>query len=189
MAYGSNPQDVQNIPRENRPISRWLPIGFLITAIVFFAVGGGLLGAYTSSISTNCGFGYSGYGYYNATCGLGNIGLWDGGIACIAIAAFFKLLFWISLIMYCVRRRRYLQYTSNPYPMQSAYAVPSSYGYTTKAPDASQNVPPSSMPAPQPAANNFTPTPQELSSDKRFCGQCGTAANNASFCTQCGARI
>jgi hypothetical protein len=181
MAY----QPTYGVPAK-RPLSKWWPIGVIIAAVIFFAIGGGILGAYYNSFNTGC-TSYDDYSYNDYCYSYGNIGLWDGGIACLCLGGVLKLTFWILFIIYRTQRRRYRAYEAAP----SAYVNVS----PTKPEASTSYAPPHRQPqySPAPTADPLLPQPYEHTimdqqSTRRFCGQCGTAISTT-FCTQCGAAV
>lgn len=88
-------QQVTTTPSAHPPMSKWWPISFLLLSILFFGIGGGLLGAWSGS--------YCASYYYGC---IGDSAEYNGGIACLAIGGILKLAFWITLILYCVRRHQ-----------------------------------------------------------------------------------
>jgi hypothetical protein len=85
---------------------RW-PILMFCLAILFFIVGGILIGAWaTKAAKDQC---VSSTNDFNNDITYVNCSpkgaLWDAGIACIAAGVLFKIAFWITLIVWCVKRR------------------------------------------------------------------------------------
>ncbi len=87
-------------------ISKWWPIGFFITAVIFFIIGGALVGAFVSAGYKTCSTSYYGDYTYDYSCLAGNIGEYNGGIAMLALGGVSKFIGWVLLIVYCVQRRR-----------------------------------------------------------------------------------
>jgi hypothetical protein len=187
MAYqNSSPQIVTGIEpvTGKAPISKWWPIGFFCGAVFFFVLGGGLLGAWSSSVDCI-------YDYYSDYCG-GNDSEWNGGIACIAIGAILKFVFWVLLIIRCVQIRRtrapstivYVNAQANaeagtvqkPQPLANAYSVPQP-NYTVQ-----------SAPEYGVAAAHAEVPIVEKQALMRYCGQCGTGTTTP-FCSQCGSQV
>jgi hypothetical protein len=167
MAYqNSSPQIVTGIgPVTGKaPLSKWWPIGVFCGAVFFFVLGGGLLGA----------------------------GVLVGGIACIAIGAILKFVFWVLLIIHCVQIRRtrapstivYVNAQANaeagtvqkPQPLANAYSVPQP-NYTVQ-----------SAPEYGVAAAHAEVPIVEKQALMRYCGQCGTGTTTP-FCSQCGSQV
>jgi hypothetical protein len=182
MAYQVGPDGTTR----REPISRWWWISLLIGWLLFFIIGAGLIGAWSSGSGGGCS--YNQFDGYYDNCYSGNNGLFYGGVACFAIGGVIKLAYWIMLILWCVQRRRYLApvvYVNGPaaeagkpyYPPQQQYEQPQMP--TPYAPV------PSRSPDPNFAA---TQSPEVANGDKKFCGQCGTIATSQ-FCTQCGTRV
>ncbi|KAJ5291029.1 hypothetical protein N7478_000280 [Penicillium angulare] len=184
-------------------LGKWYPISFFIAAIVFFIIGGALLGTYFSSGYSSCGsYYYYGDYYDSGTCFDGNNGEFYGGIACLVIGGVLKLTAWILFIIWCVKRQRNNQtnitYVNNapmePYPQQQqTYAAPQPMypmqqggGFAPRSAAAS----PGPMYAEAGSQSVVgTPPPKEgvaSATAYKYCGQCGTAANGR-FCGQCGA--
>lgn len=116
---------------------KWL-VAFLLLTIIFFATGGGLLGAWYNSPVSCDDFG---------DCSLGNPGLWNGAIACLAIGAICKLAFWITAIVRCTRRNQTtIIYTNAPGAVEAGTSL-----------------------APYPTADKAP--------GMRICGHCGRATN------------
>lgn len=82
----------------NRGISKWWPISFLISAVIFLIIGGGLWGGSNSS-RHNCRTS----GPY---CSIASHGEFYGAIGCFALGVVLKIAGWILLIVYLVKRRR-----------------------------------------------------------------------------------
>lgn len=166
-----------------RPLSKWWPIGILIAAVVLFVIGGGLLGAYYNSFNTGC-TSIDSYSYDDYCYGYGNAGLWDGGIACIALGGVLKLTFWILFIIYRTQRRRYRALEATG---PSTYVNVSMGDYSAKPEIATSYAPPHHQPqySSAPAAD---PLLQQPYGHTKFCGNCGTAISTA-FCTSCGAAV
>jgi hypothetical protein len=89
---------------------RW-PILCFCLAVIFFVIGGGLLGAWASKDAQNQCETTSGPNLdnFNDNVTYSNCypkgALWDAGLACIALGVIFKLAFWITLIIWCIKRR------------------------------------------------------------------------------------
>jgi len=191
MTYqSSNPQINTGSPAVatsdgGAPISQWWPIGLLISSVLFFILGGGLLGAWSSS--TVCD-----YGYFDDIC-YGNASEYDGGIACIVIAVVLKVAFWIVLIVFCVQRRRsraspstvvYVNAQAAAESGNAAKAQPQASMYSTPQPEFT-----GVQPAPQYGAPAQVQTPvAEKQAVTRYCGHCG-AGNVTPFCAQCGSQV
>jgi hypothetical protein len=96
----------QEIIQKQGMRKRW-PILCFCLAVMFFIIGGGLLGAWASNVAqdqctaTNDDFNND-ITYTNCSP---KGALWDAGIACIAVGVIFKIAFWITLIVWCVKRR------------------------------------------------------------------------------------
>ncbi|KAJ5682315.1 hypothetical protein N7462_005480 [Penicillium macrosclerotiorum] len=178
----------------SRPgISKWWCIGFFIAAVVFFIIGGALVGTYFSSGYSTCST-YSSFSsyYYDYSCFDGNDGEFYGGIAMIVIGGVCKLVAWILLIVFCVQRRRFNQ-TNITYvnaPMAAPQPV-AQQGYVAPQPtyppvDPTAQFPRSpASPAPYPASVSTPPPKEATATAFRYCGQCGTAMSSR-FCPQCG---
>jgi hypothetical protein len=165
-------------------MSRWYPLGFLLASIAFFILGGALFGAWSSN--NNC---YYDTIQYSTICS-GNNGLFYGGAACCAIGGILKLLFWITLFLWCVRRRRgsmttVVHVNSTVAGTGMAENKPSTNASSEQAP---YYYPQSSTPAPTytsaPGQGGMTPDNQPM----KYCGNCGTAATTP-FCPKCGAQV
>ncbi|KAL2128569.1 hypothetical protein VTI74DRAFT_9010 [Chaetomium olivicolor] len=147
---------------QRRQFSKWWPISFFIAAVIFIITGGGLIGGWSASASCV----RSSYSSYRSYYSCSNSGMFYGGIACVAIGGICKLVAWILLVVYCVKRSRH-QPTSIAYTYQ-----PLDY-YHAAAP---------------PYQNAPTPTlhPKESGAmGMRYCGHCGAAVTTP-FCAQCG---
>lgn len=160
------------LPPRSR-FSKWWPISFFITAIIFFIIGGGLAGAWSASSYSDClDSDYSYYSSYSSCSTLSNKGEFYGAIACFVIGGICKLTAWILLIVWCVKRSRQptsISYTYQPLEYYGAAAVSAA--------------PPAAVP-PYPTAP--TPQPKEqVAMGMRYCGHCG-AAITTPFCPQCG---
>lgn len=90
-----------------KTISKWWSIGFFIAAVIFFIIGGALIGSYLSAGYKTCTSAlYYGDYTYDYSCFAGNIGQYNGGIAMLVLGGLSKFIGWILLIVYCVQRRR-----------------------------------------------------------------------------------
>ncbi|KAJ5094889.1 hypothetical protein N7532_007180 [Penicillium argentinense] len=96
----------QDGPPRNK-ISKWWCIGFFIAAIVFFIIGGALVGSYLSAGYSTCKTksNYDDY-TYDYTCFDGNNSEYYGGVAMFVLGSISKFVAWVLLIIYCVQRRR-----------------------------------------------------------------------------------
>jgi len=152
-------------------ISKWWCISFFIAAIVFFIIGGALLGVFASNSYSDCSYssGYSYYSSYSYDCVTSNMGEWYGGIAMLALGGVCKFIGWVLLIVFCVQRRRFVQ---------------NNITYVT-APSHMQPVPQPSGPAPYPASVGTPPPKEATATAFRYCRQCGTSISSR-FCPQCG---
>ncbi|OCK92081.1 uncharacterized protein K441DRAFT_663790 [Cenococcum geophilum 1.58] len=186
MAYqNSSPQIVTGTPATGKgPISKWWPIGCFCFSVLFFVLGGGLIGAWSTSVGCSYYYDYTDYCY-------GNVGEWNGGIACLAIGAVLKFVFWVLLVVWCVQRRR----SRAPATIVYVNAQANAEAGTVQKPQPAATV----YSAPQP---NYTvqPTPEygvaaahgEVPAEKqvmtRYCGQCGTGTTTL-FCSKCGSQV
>lgn len=185
-------------------LTKWWPIGFAISAAIFFVIGGALLGVYNNQAYDSCvndlynsyySSSYSSYNYSDYSCN-NNMGLWYGGVACLGIAGFLELVTWILLIIWLMRRHRNNQvtYVNNTAPYQPAGSMPQQYYAAPQPTYAPGTQFPRSPDMAQPdiaresISNAGTPAPNQdvpTATAFRFCGNCGTALNGR-FCTQCG---
>lgn len=143
-------------------LSKWWPISFFIGAVVMFVVGGALIGTYLANAS-NCwdSYSYSSYYYddYDYSCSSGHDGEFYGGVACFVIGGVCKLIAWILLIIFCVKRRRSINqtvatqyYTVPPTGQpQQPYNVPQPYGSQQPYPPPGAAPYPTHQPAQYPA--------------------------------------
>lgn len=95
-------QPPQPVPEEKKRFSKWWSFSFFILSMVLVIVGGGLLGAWASShtiYTTTTG----GYHYYYSDS---NDGLFHGALACFVIAGLAKIVAWILLVVWLVKRSR-----------------------------------------------------------------------------------
>jgi hypothetical protein len=183
MSYqNSSPQIQVGGTTGKAPISHWWVIGVFCSSVLFFVIGGGLLGAWSSSAA--CGY------YY---C-YGDAGEWNGGIACIAIGAILKFVFWVLLIVWCVQRRR----SRAPSTVVYVNAQAAAEAGTAPKPQPQANV----YSAPQPEYAGVQPAPQygaaaqvqapapvaEKQAVMRYCGHCGTGTTTP-LCSQCGSQV
>jgi hypothetical protein len=135
------------------------------------------MGAYTSSDGSQC---YDdNYGDYYCVDDA-NIGLWYGGIACISVGGILQASFWITLLVWLVKRRHRRYENLNPgagtyLSQQTAYRP---------APPGEAAIPLTSSTPPPPVGNS----PQQLPAKwMKYCGSCG-ASISTPFCPQCGTR-
>jgi hypothetical protein len=165
--------------------SKWWPLSFFITAIIFFIIGGGLLGGWSAS-AVDCVDDYyysSSYKSYTSCYDTGNKGLFYGGVACVALGGICKLIFWILLIVWCVKR-------SSRVPISASYTYQPINNYAAPPPPAAPAAAAAAAPmynAP-PYQSSPSPAPYNKESTTRYCGQCG-AASTTPFCPQCGIRM
>jgi hypothetical protein len=179
MATNSNTQIYNGAEgtTSKAPISRWWPIGLLITSIVFFIIGGGLLGAWSSSAA--CSYYDDGYDTFY-TCGA-NAGEWDGGVACLVIAALIKIAFWVVLIVRCVQMRH------SRAPSTVVYVNAQAAAESGTAPKAQPTT--NVYPVPMQDMSHAAQAPDaEKQVVTKYCGQCGTGTT-ANFCSQCGSQV
>lgn len=163
----------QQAPARSRTqMSRWWPISFFIAALVFIIIGGGLIGAWTSSVNN----------FYDDDSfdTVGNNGEFYGGVACLVIAGICKLVGWILLIVRCMQRQRSPPTViAYPYQPPNQYAMPATRGgYVTIPGQAS---------TPAPSYTNYQTAPNESGMAMRYCGNCGAAVTTP-FCAQCGTK-
>jgi len=113
-------------------MSRWWPSSFFLGAVVMFIVGGALVGSYLSN--ANCFS--SSYFHYNDDdwdCTPKRNGKFYAAVACFIVGGVFKLIAWILLILYCIKRRRSReqgaasQYYTVPIDPHQPYNVPGPY--------------------------------------------------------------
>ncbi|GAB1317857.1 Zinc-ribbon domain-containing protein [Madurella fahalii] len=157
--------------------SKWWPISFFLAAVLFFIIGGGLLGGWTAH-AYDC----VDSSYYSSCSSVGNLGMWYGAVACFAIGGICKLVAWILFIVWCVKRSareaRSIAYTYQPLAYANAPIAP------TAAAPTYQNAPPYQN------AHVLTPArskePMEMGT--RYCGQCGTGVTTP-FCPHCGIQV
>ena len=157
---------VSTPPRKQ--FSKWWPISFFIAAVLFIIIGGGLMGAWAASGTCS----YSSYSSYSSyrTYRCSNTGLFYGGVACVAIGGVCKLVAWILLIVFCVKRNR------------SAVGVTYTYQPIDNYHAAAAAAPPYHAPAPTP------PKQAAAAMGGRYCGTCGASVTTP-FCAQCGNRV
>jgi len=174
-------------------MSRWWPIGFLLASIALFIIGGALFGAWGSS--TYCY--YEGYYEY---CDGKTAGLFYGGVACCVIGGILKLIFWITLFVWCARRRRsstttVVQVNAAPVVTENKPSANVSAQQTQIDPSAPQSTYyyPQSAPTPAPTYTSVQSqggmnVPELGNQPTKYCGNCGTTATSP-FCMKCGAQI
>lgn len=147
MSYPVNPAAPVQKPSR---LNKWWPISFFIAAVVMFVVGGALVGTYLANTS-DCWNSYtysyySDYNYdYDYSCGSSHDGEFYGGVACFVIGGICKLVAWILLIIFCVKRRRSIHQT-----------VVTQY-YNTAPPVAQQPQQPYGAPQPYPTQQPYPP--------------------------------
>ncbi|KAF4768913.1 hypothetical protein N7455_008683 [Penicillium solitum] len=191
-------QSAAGTPRPSR-LTKWWPIGFFIGAIVCFIIGGALVGTWTSHSYDDCSYSSSYYSsYYSSySCGSTNMGEFYGAVAMFVIGGVLKLIAWILLIIFCVKRNRHSRHTvtyvnsppvqqvQQPQPFQQPYAAPQ----PTYAP-AHQSAQFLHSPEMVNPSIPGTPPPNEASataSAAKYCTQCGTTISSR-FCPQCGSQ-
>ncbi|KAK4095812.1 hypothetical protein N658DRAFT_519533 [Parathielavia hyrcaniae] len=104
-------------PKRSR-FSKWWPISFFIAAVIFFIIGGALIGSWAGSAATDCYDNYysgSSYRGSSSSCSTAADGQFWGGVVCIGLGSLCKLVFWILLIVWCVKR-------SSTHTVTTAYA-------------------------------------------------------------------
>ncbi|OAQ66340.1 double zinc ribbon domain-containing protein [Pochonia chlamydosporia 170] len=182
MAYEMTPQGQTVVQQQyataRRGMSRWWPVSFFIAAVIFFIIGGGLMGAWAASYD-------SWDGYYNN-------GNWYGAIACFVIASLLKLTAWILLIIWCVKGRRTQSSTTVTYvnvpPVNNTYTnVPLQAPQQQYAPQP-YGAEPIKSATPAPVYQNVETVPMQYGETARYCGNCGTAATTP-FCAHCGGKV
>jgi hypothetical protein len=175
-------------------MSKWWPIGFFLASVAFFIIGGALFGAWGSS--TYCY--YDDLNYYY--CDGKTAGLFYGGVACCVIAGILKLIFWITLFVWCARRRRLstttvVQVNTAPVVTENKPSTNVSTQQTEIDPSAPQSTYyyPQSAPTPAPTYTSVQNpggmnVPELGNQPMKYCGNCGTTATSP-FCMKCGAQI
>ena len=83
---------------------------YVCLSVMFFIIGGGLLGAWVNSAANDqCTVSNNDFNSFNDTVTYSNCrpkgALWDAGVACLALGVIFKIAVWITLIIWCVKRR------------------------------------------------------------------------------------
>jgi len=186
MAYPYPPPAAAVIPPQKSRFSKWWPISFFIAAVLFFIIGGGLIGGWSASYGSHC---YSSWSSSYSSCRGGNDGMFYGGVACVVIGGLCKLIAWIMLIVWCVKRS-----TRQPASVSYTYQ-PLNYVAPPTAPSAAPVAPAPLYHNTQPYhnappyQNAPSPAPQSKESGGlKYCGQCG-AASTTPFCPQCGIRV
>ncbi|KAJ6128722.1 hypothetical protein N7471_009939 [Penicillium samsonianum] len=193
-------QSVSGAPRPSR-VTKWWPIGFFIGAIVCFIIGGALVGSWTSNSYDNCSYGSSYYSYYSDySCGTSNMGQFYAAVAMFVIGGVLKLIAWILLIIFCVKRSRHshhtVTYVNSPpvqqqQPFQQPYAAPqptyapahqsAQFPHSPVSPNAGYPEMVNSSISGTPPLNEANAT----ATASKYCTQCGTAVSSR-FCPQCG---
>ncbi|KAG7294163.1 hypothetical protein NEMBOFW57_004232 [Staphylotrichum longicolle] len=159
------------VGERRRQFSKWWPISFFIAAVIFIIIGGGLVGAWSAN-ATCSRSSYSSSSYrYSYSCS--DSALFYGGIACVAIGGICKLVAWILLIVFCVKRSRY-----QPVSVAYTYQPIDHYHAAGAAPPY--------QPAHAPAAAPHPPK-EAAAMGARYCSHCGAAVTTP-FCAQCGNR-
>jgi len=148
----------------------------MIATVICFAIGGGLIGAWASS--DNCSV-VDDEG--DVVCS-GTNGEYYAGLAFIVIAVILKISFWITLIVYCVQRRRSRNVAPIIYVNNTAYAGNTGYGGGVEAGKATPlaNI--------YGGAQPYNPVPQAEVGPSRFCPQCG-GETVGQFCSHCGSQV
>jgi hypothetical protein len=119
------------------------------------------------------------------------MGMWYGAVACFALGGICKLVAWILLIVYCVKRS-----TSSNQSTSVAYTYqPLTYAGAPLAPSAApayQNVAPPYQPQQQQQQQVPTAPAQSKQSmgmgGVKYCGQCGAGVTTP-FCPNCGIQV
>ncbi|KAJ5085176.1 hypothetical protein N7532_009947 [Penicillium argentinense] len=194
-------QEAPGVPRPSR-LNKWWPISFFIAAIVFFVIGGALMGTWVANSYDDCSYSSSSYySYYSSySCVDTDLGEFYAAIAMFVIGGVLKLTAWILLIVFCVKRSRANHHTvtyyttpavQQPQSFQQPYAAPQ----PTYAPPHQAAQFPRSPASPGPSFPEManpslagTPPPKEpvqTATAFKYCGQCGTAVSSR-FCPQCG---
>ncbi|KAK4144036.1 uncharacterized protein C8A04DRAFT_37051 [Dichotomopilus funicola] len=170
------------VPAKSR-FSKWWPISFFIAAVLFFIIGGALVGAGASSSYSCLGSDY----YYSSYSSCGSDGMWYGAIACFVLGGLCKLTAWILLIVWCVKRSSRqptsVAYTYQPLTHANAPVAPTA-GIPAYQNTAYQNAPPY-QPAQPPAAAH---SKEHSAMGTKYCGQCGQGVTTP-FCPRCGIQV
>lgn len=183
--------------------NKWWPIGFFIGAIICFIIGGALVGTWASKSYDDCSYSssnsyYSSY-YSSYSCVGSDSGIFYGGIAMLVIGGVIKLIAWILLIIFCVKRsrsRHTVTYVDTPPVQQPQPYQPYAAPQPTYPPAQQMAQFPRSPASPGPIHPDMTgpsiatPPPNEpegTATAFKYCGQCGTAVTSR-FCPQCGSQ-
>ncbi|KAJ5404358.1 hypothetical protein N7509_004229 [Penicillium cosmopolitanum] len=187
-------------PGQPSRVTKWWPISFFIAAIVCFIIGGALIGVWTSNSINDCSYSsYSSYYYSDYSCVQTDMGEFWGGVAMFVIGGVCKLIAWVLLIIFCVKRSRNnhttVTYVNHPPAQQQQFQQPYAAPQPVYAPSQQSAQFPHSPASPGPMYPEManpslagTPPPKEAHATAtafKYCSQCGTAISSR-FCPQCG---
>ncbi|KAJ5999838.1 hypothetical protein N7481_000247 [Penicillium waksmanii] len=183
-------------PGQPSRVTKWWPISFFIAAIVCFIIGGALIGVWTSNSIDDCSYSsYSSYYYSDYSCVQTDMGEFWGGVAMFVIGGVCKLIAWVLLIIFCVKRSRnnHTTVTYQQQQFQQPYAAPQPVYAPSQQSAQFPRSPASPGPMYPEMANTplaGTPPPKEANATAtafKYCSQCGTAVSSR-FCPQCGSQ-
>ncbi|KAH6844631.1 hypothetical protein B0I37DRAFT_165838 [Chaetomium sp. MPI-CAGE-AT-0009] len=192
MAYPYPPPATTTVSMPKSRFSKWWPISFFIAAVLFFIIGGGLVGGWTASCVSD-----SSYSYYSSySCGAE--GMWYGAVACFALGGICKFVAWILFIVWCVKRSSRpsaVSYTYQPLtyanaPVAPTAAMPAAYQNAQPYgnPQQFQNAPPYQPAQPAQAHAAAPAHSKEGTNATKYCHQCGAGVTTP-FCPNCGIQV
>lgn len=146
-------------------MSKWWWLGLLIAWLVFVIIGAALLGVWASQPTLDCSDSFESDYYFDDCSNRVLTPEYYGGLACIAIGGILHLAYWITLIVWCTKRRR-TEMVPVSYAMETG---PKPYGYPSPYQPVPETTP---FVAPQPG---------------RYCTNCGSMVTTQ-FCPSCGGR-
>lgn len=147
--------------------SYWWPISFFILFAITLIIGIALSVKYGSSSYNSCYHDYrhNRVSYDDDSCVTKNSGLLYGAVVCFIIAGVSKLIGWILVLIWCLRRRR----TAQTYEQKQPFLTPQPYGHPdhgipfTQYPGAQYPAPQQPAPFHAPPGPGYQPPPMAAS--------------------------